>query len=124
MKVLLILVLIKLSILTVQANDVESLKLNCLASDGSSFLIDQFQNDPCRIRKIKNEQIEDIVNVSLCLFPNDIHDSFSFWWFVPNQSKAELIGELNLVMDKFVGSLGYTTASSASGLAFLDCKIE
>ena len=105
------------------AGDVEALKLKCLASDGSSFSIDQFQNDPCRIRKYKDGIEEEIVGVSLCLFPDYVRDSFSFWWFVPGKSKAELLGFLEPVGDYFLGNLSYKT-STTQALVSLECKLE
>lgn len=123
MKALISLFFILVTILTVHADEIENLKLKCLASDGSTFLMDQFQNDPCRIRQIKNDTVEEIVGLSLCLYPNDVHSSFSFWWFIPNQSRSMLLGELELVRNNYVGKLSYST-SSTYGHVSLDCKVE
>ncbi len=123
MKILMSVILIILGISTGLADNQEDLNLTCQASNGSTFLIDQFHSKPCRIRHIQNGKEEQVIGVSLCLYPNEVHDSFSFWWFVPNRGRAELLGVLELVGHSYRGRLSYET-ENAAGLASLVCNIE
>lgn len=123
MKALLSSILLSLALPMSTLKADETVKLKCLASDNSIFLMDQFKNDPCRIRRVLNNKEELVTGVSLCLFPNDVHSDFSFWWFVPNRSRAELVGFLEESdNDTFKGRLGFETSSTGAGLVSLTCK--
>jgi hypothetical protein len=110
--------------LSVQAALSESLALSCQASDGSAFEIDQFDAEPCRIRRFVGDEVEALGGVSLCLFPDDVRSDFSFWRIVPTGAKAWLVGELEAQEDgSFRGQYNLGEPETDEPWLELECQV-
>jgi hypothetical protein len=125
MKTQLILGLLVVSLsLNVQASNADSLALSCQASDGSSFEFDQFNAEPCRIRRLLGEEVETLGGVSLCLFPDEVRSDFSFWRIVPTGAKAYLVGELEAQEDgSFRGQYNLGEPETDEPWLGLECQV-
>jgi hypothetical protein len=101
----------------------KALKLDCTSADNAQFVMDQFDNDPCRIQKIANGKSELVTNVSVCIFPDEVHSDFSFWYIDPARSTSYFQGSLEQIEDKvYAGKVSLDTATSTAILT-LRCEV-
>jgi hypothetical protein len=104
----------------------ESLSVSCQVSDGSEFVFDRFDAEPCRIRRLLGDQVESLGGVSLCLFPDEVRSDFSFWRIVPTSgAKAWLVGELEAQEDgSFAGQYNLGEPESEEPWLELNCVVK